>query len=272
MKKEIIKIENKRIIWLAAIVGLLIAITIFGNLGSVSKSASIIADVENLMQSENPQAIYIMRETCTYCELNKTNIESMVNEYGFNYYNVDTTNLSTTDYDKLLRILNISSNDFGTPYLAVVKKGEVKGRLNGLTSYDELFKFLKDNSLIDKKAKTYLNYISYSDYKKVIKSKTNEVIVLATSSCKYCLAEQPVLIDLAKETGAKINYFYLDKNLTSEDVYNEFMNSLTWFSENTKWGTPTTLIVRDGKVVKYLEGYRDLNALKEFYRENEIID
>ena len=94
---------------------------------------------------------------------------------------------------------------------------------------------------------------------------------MATSTCKFCLAEHPVLIDIAKETGAKINYLYLDYMFNSQEEYDEFMSSLKWFEDNTDWGTPTTLIVKNKEVRNYLSGYREKDEVISYYKENGII-
>ena len=269
------KTENRRIFWILGLIVLFVLLMVAANISSSKKSKDVVEDVKTLLNSETAKAIYLYRESddenkdCGWCRLNAYNMKVMVKEYGFEYYGINTNDLSSADLDAILSILKVE--DFGTPYLTVVKGGEVVDTLNGVVGFDEFFKFLKTNKLIASDAKLYLNYISYSDYKKLIKSDSNEVIVLATTSCTYCLAEQQVLIDVAKETGAKINIFYLNKNLTEEKVYNEFMSSLTWFSENTKWGTPTTLVVKNGKVVNTLDGYREAEAIKTFYKDNGII-
>lgn len=262
--------ESKRgyiliVIVLAIVISIIVSVIL-----TVAKSASIIKEVEGVMASNEAKAIYIMRDDCQYCELNKSNMESMKNEYSFEYYNVNTNNLTKKDFNKLLEMLEINTQ-FGTPYLAVVKDGKMQDSLSGLKKYDVLFKFLKDNKLIAAESKLYLNYPTYSEYKKLIASGEKQVFVLAQSTCSYCLAEHPVLIEIAKETGAKINYLYLDYMFNSEEEYNGFMASLDWYKANSNFGTPTTLIVKNSTVRSYLSGYRAKDELIEFYRENGII-
>ncbi len=267
MKK--IKEENKRGLTLLICLGVIILLLVTVIIVDHAKSAKIIKRVEELVNGTEVSAIYLMRDDCKYCTLNKSNMESVVNEYGFEYYNVNTNNLSKSDLNKLLTILNLDG--LSTPYLLVVGNGEVKDSLSGIRSYDMLFNFLKTNKLITEDAKLYLNYPTYKEYKKLIKASERQVFVLATSTCQFCLAEHPVLIEIAKETGAKINYLYLDYMFESQEEYDEFMTSLDWFSENTNWGTPTTLIVKESKVKTSLAGYRPIEEVKAFYKENNII-
>ena len=233
------------------------------------KSHKIVVKIEELLSSEQTSAIYLMREDCTYCVLNKSNMKSVVDEYGFEYYNVDSNDLLSKDLSKVLDLLKIEK--FGTPLLVTVGNGEVISSLSGIHPYNELFDYLKENKLISDEAKLYLNYVSYKDYMKLIEKDEPQVFVLATSVCEYCLAEQSVLMQVAKETGAKINYVYLDNIFDSEEEYNNFMNSLSWFNTNNNWGTPTTLIVKNKVVKNYLSGYRAMDEIIEFYTENGVI-
>nr|MBP3258556.1 hypothetical protein [Bacilli bacterium] len=271
MKKKQINSENKRMYTIFGVLALIIILIIIGVISKNVKSTNIAKKVESLLNSSEAKAIYIMRDGCTYCELNESNMNSIVKEYNFEYYNIDTNDLSEKDLNKIISTLKIDETNFGTPYLVAVKDGEVIGSLNGMKSYKVLFDFLKENELIDKDSKLYLNYPTLSEYKKLIKSGEKEVFILATSTCKFCLAEHPVLIDIAKETGAKINYLYLDYMFNSQEEYDEFMSSLKWFEDNTDWGTPTTLIVKNKEVRNYLSGYREKDEVISYYKENGII-
>ena len=271
MAKINITNENKRMYTLFGVIALIILLIIIGLVYRNVKSANIVKDVEDLLNSSEAKAIYIMRTGCTYCGLNESNINSIVKEYNFEYYNIDTNDLTDKDLNKIISILKIDGENFGTPYLTVVKDGDVVDSLNGMKSYKVLFDFLKENKLISNDSKLYLNYPTLSEYKKLIKSGEKNVFILASSTCKYCLAEHPVLIDIAKETGAKINFLYLDYMFTSQEEYDEFMTSLKWFEEHSDFGTPTTLIVKNSEVRNYLDGYREKEEIIDYYKDNGII-
>lgn len=272
MKEKTKNIENKRIyILLGVTVGIIIAVILSMVYGK-TRSAKLVEGLEKLMASNEPKAVYLMRETCTYCELNKSNMNSIVKEYNFDYYNIDTDNLTKDDYDKVLTMLDIDKANFGTPTLVTVQNNEVVSNFSGLRTYPMLFNYLKENKLIKEDTNLYLNYVTLDTYKDLFNSDKPEVIVLATSYCKFCLAEHPVLIDVAKETNAKINYVYLDYLFENQEQYDEFMGSLSWFSENTNWGTPTTLIVKNNEVIDVLNGYREKKDIIDFYKKNGIIE
>src|SRR5574344_399017 len=273
-KKENIstqKIENKRlfiILDVAVLIGILIGVlAIFGKI----ESSKIIDKVNEALSSDTPQVIYVTKDDCTYCELNATNMDSIKNDYDVQYLNVDISKLTSADFAILSTLLNVDDTSFNTPYLAVVQNNEVKDTLDGIKSYNLLFEFLQNNGIISNDAKLYLNYINYTQYKDLISSSENQIIILASSTCHYCLSEHPILIQIAKDKGVKINYMNLDYAFSSEDEYNEFKTSLSWFNTNTGWGTPTTLIVKNNDVVSSLIGYQTYDKIVSFYSENGMI-
>lgn len=260
--------ENKRLYFILFILFIVIAFFI---LYGIFERSNILKEVENLISSNNPNLIYLMRDDCGYCELNQNNMDLLENDYNLKYYKINTNKLTKNDLAKLLDMLNIDSSKFGTPYMVVVQNGKTIDSLSGLTTYPILFDFLKENSIINETSKLYLNYSNLDEYNKLINSNNDEVIVLALSYCKYCLAEHPVLIDIAKKYNIKINYIYLDYLFSSKDEYDDFLNSLKWYSENEDWGTPTILIVNNKEVKKSLESYRNKDDIIEFFKDNGII-
>ena len=266
--KSLFENETKRLYLLLALLLIIIVFTLFyGRFDG----KNILKEMEDLIESNEPKLIYIIRDGCKYCELNESNITLMENEYNLSYYKIDTAKLTKNDLTKLLEKLDVDAANFGTPYMKVVQNGKSIDSLSGLTSYNILFDFLKNNNLINSSAKLKLNYPDLSNYNRLINSTNDEVIVLATSYCPYCLKEHPVLVDIANKYNIKINYVYLDYLFNSKEEYDEFLTSLKWFSENEDWGTPTMLIVNNKEVKKSLENYRSEADIVAFLKDNGII-
>lgn len=263
--------ESKRLFITLGVIVLVVVALVVTSIFGKTKSKNIILEVERLLKQESTSAIYIMRDDCSYCNLNKSNME-LISNYGLNYYNVNTNELTSDDLDELMNMLGIDPNNFGTPDFYIVGNGIVIDKLSGLSTFPELFNIVKKYELIPSDSKLYLNYVTdYDSYKKVIKSNENEIIVLASSTCTYCLSEHPILNEIAKETGAKINYMYLDRAIKSQEEYDKFMSSMTWFNNNSDFGTPTTLIVKNKEVVSELSGYRTNDEMVSFLKDNGII-
>ena len=263
--------ESKRLFIALGVIVLVIVALVVTSIFGKTKSKNTVLEVERLIKQESISAIYIMRDDCSYCKLNKSNMD-LISEYGLNYYNVNTNELTSDDLNQIINMLGIDPNNFGTPDFYIVGNGVVMDKLSGLSIFPELFKLVKKYELIPSDSELYLNYVTdYDSYKKVIKSNENALIVLASSTCTYCQSEHPILSEIAKETGAKINYMYLDRAILSQEEYDKFMGSMTWFNDNSDFGTPTTLIVKNKEVVSELSGYRTKDEMISFLKDNEII-
>lgn len=263
--------EFKRLGLLVGILAIIAIIFIISYISSYKASQQMLAKVLELKASADEQIIYLIKDGCQYCELNQSNMDELKSRYGISYYEVDISKLFDSDYNRLLTELDIDKSNFGTPTLVITKNNEVQDFVVGTKGFDTFFYTLQQNNLIDKDAKLLLNYVDYDEYNELIKSDQNQALILASSTCHFCLSERPILDEIVEEYGIKLNWIYLDEILSTEDIYNEFMSSLDWFVQNQNWGTPTTLIIKNGQVESVLSGYRSKDDLISFYKQNNII-
>lgn len=101
---------------------------------------------------------------------------------------------------------------------------------------------------------TKLDPSSYSDAMKefyeYFNSKELALIVFASSECSYCVAQEPIVENI--DESYDIKYLYMDYlELGSEDEINKVVEELGL----TSGSTPTSVVVKDGKVVKTWVGY-----------------
>ncbi len=95
-------------------------------------------------------------------------------------------------------------------------------------------------------------------------SKELKVIFFARTSCSYCSLEKPILKQIASDYD--IDYYNIDTDeLTSTEVQ-EIMSAL-----GISGSTPTTVIVKEGKVVATNTGYLDGKPYVEFFIKNGIL-
>lgn len=269
------KTELKRSAIIIGFISLMLLILLGYSLNIIRKSANMVKTVEETLASNEPKMIYIKRDGCTYCTLNENNMESMKKEYNIEYLEINSSNLKQKDLDKILELLKVDTSTFGTPYTFIVQNNDVTATLDGIKGYDELFNFLQENKIINSDATLTLNYINYDEYKEIIKATENQIIVLASSTCHYCLSERPILDEIATEYNVKINWMYLDNAFTDgkeQSEYEDFKTTLSWYNDNSSWGTPTTLIVKDSNVVAALSGYRTKDEIIKFYKQNGLIN
>lgn len=266
------KTENKRLAILLGFVGIMVLVGVISAIVTNAKVSKTMQSVRDAVSGESTKAIYIEKTGCSYCELNQTNIDGMKDNYGVQFIDINLSDLNDKNMNELKALLKLK--ELSTPTLVIVGNNEVKETSIGLTSYSGLFKILQKHSLVNENQKLILNYVDYNNYKNLIKSKEPQIIVLAASTCHYCLSEHPILEKIATEKKLKINYMYLDENFGTEadkTKYAEFQKSMTWFSENSNWGTPTTLIVKEGKVLNALSGYHSYEDVVKFFTDNGLI-
>ena len=190
----------------------------------------------------------------------------MKNRYGFDYVDINIDEISDKNLDKILAALQVT--DLGTPYLAIVSNGQVVDVQNGYADYDAVFEFLKENSVIASDAELLLNYIDVKEYNKLVKSKEASVIVVGQSTCSYCVKAKVILNEVASKNDIEINY--LNLSYMTEDDYADFTSSFEYFQSDS-WGTPVTMIVKNGKIVDKLEQLVTEEEYIEFFTKNGVL-
>ena len=108
--------------------------------------------------------------------------------------------------------------------------------------------------------------LSLDDYLKLIKSDKKSIILIARPTCSFCQMFTPVLKQAKEEMKLEVNYFNTD-TIADEDTANKFYSSLDYLKTD-EWGTPLTLIVKDGKIIDKNNGYVELKEIKEFFKKN----
>ena len=128
-------------------------------------------------------------------------------------------------------------------------------------------------------------YIELDEYLKYLNDSEARIIYVARPDCSYCQMESPIVKKLASKYN--LTLYYLDTtNFVEHDedgkvvydsegyaVYSEdgkkFMASAEVY--NNGWGTPNTIIVKDGKIVDGIYGYVEESELKTLFKNNGFI-
>jgi len=260
--------ENKKLIIMGIIIVLVIALIPVVSLINNMKSEKIYNEFKELMNADKLQLIYIGRDDCSYCNLFDPELELITEEYGVDYLYINTNELQKKHYTQVLEDLEINPDDFGTPYITVTKDGKKVGEQSGYVSEDVLFEFLKKQGLISEEESLPLNYLDYEKYSKLVASTNKELIVIAQTGCNACIATRPILYNIAKEYGVKINY--LNVAMLDQESATAFQSSLDYFSQNSI-STPTMLVVSNNNVVDSLAGAASEETFISFLQENGYI-
>lgn len=254
--------EKKKTIWVVIGVIAVIAVAIIvSNLAEASRRPYLnkisISDYQKLLKGKDNSYVYIGKNNCTNCDTLDANLSTIATnlDVKFNYINVD--NLSTSDYDKLVKSSDYFNSNWTYPALLVVKNNTIKSYNGTLSDYEAVTNFLLEL----KSATEKLHNITVSQYLDIFNADKKAYIYIGRTSCSHCQDFNPVLTKIVNETGIYINYINLDK-VTSEEDITKLTQSNSVLSGD--WGTPTMLIVQNKQVLDSNIGFATYSYIKAF--------
>ena len=260
--------EKKKITVLISVMAAIILLIVVGSFYESAKSKKYLKDFYSAFKSDEGKLVMIGRDDCGWCQLFKPNLDYISEKYGFDFLYVNTNKLTSSVLKKLLKDINVSESDFGTPLTLYVKGGSVVDSISGYADETVLFDFLKNYKLVSADSKLPLNYIDYNGYKGVAKSTENKILVLGQTTCQYCIKSKLILNKIVDNYGILINYLDIT-NLTSEER-EKLPKYISYLSDN-EWGTPLTLIVKNGEVIDSANGMLDYDSFVKLFKDNGFI-
>jgi len=284
MQKNLLKEKKKMIGYIVLsliLVGLIIWLVFKdlrkNNVIGSPESNGIIKEFNEVYNSKDIEIVYYASSTCGYCELQKPILETIAEDYDLKYYSIDSNELGIKQRKEVLEKLGI---EHATPTIVIVKNGEVLDTQVGYTEGSELIEFFKKNKILKEdaeySAEKYISFINYEEYEEIIDNDDTNIVVIGQTACSHCIAFKPTINSVAEDYDITINYLNLTK-LSSEE-YNKFSDSLIKikynepeFVESGKFGTPLTLIIKDGKVTNYISGQRTYSQLTRELKKSNII-
>ena len=182
--------------------------------------------------------------------------------------------VSNSDLKKIKKDLKSDKVSYDDASLVIVEKGKViDGMDDKLDNSDNIYKFMKDAGF----AKFACDATSDSDYENLSKLTYDQygclynsddpfVVIITQSTCSYCAQFLPVINDYAGENNIPV--YFLEIDTMDQEDSQKVLSSLSYFDENSNWGTPLTLAIKDKTVVTQLNGYTDDTAtLDNFFKE-----
>ncbi len=260
--------EKKKLIILFGIVLATILLIVIGSIYESVNSKKYLDSFYSALNGSENKLVMIGRDNCSWCQLFHPTLDSMKDTYNFDYIYVNTNELTSGVMNKMLKDINVDPNEFGTPLTVVVKDGTVVDSLNGYVDEVQLLDFLKKYDFAPEDAKLPLNYINYNEYKKILKSSDTNILVIGQTTCTYCIKAKPILSQIASDKNVKINY--LNVTELSDEEKTKFNDSLDYLSKN-EWGTPLTLILKNGEVIDSANGLLDYDGYVELFQNNSLI-
>lgn len=277
-KKKTIIFTGGILIVAIVLVGLLVVGKLKEN-GTITSSESekIMSKFNEYYNSKEKKVIYYASTTCAWCKLQTPILETIAEDYDMDYLYVDTSKLSDNQRNEVAKKLGI---EVSTPTTVIVENKKVIDVAVGYTDPKVYVPFFSSNGLIPEDA-TYskeknLTFINYDEYETLISDKQTHVIVIGQTTCSHCIAIKPALNLIAGDYDLTINYLNLTE--MSEEEYNNFSESLKNIEYNDKdfvekgsFGTPLTLIVKNGKVSSYISGERSKSQLVKEFKKAGLI-
>lgn len=101
-----------------------------------------VSEYLDLYNSDGLSIVLLSKESCSYCQIAIPIIENIIYEKGININHIDVGNMNSDDTSKLIGSDDYFSEGYGTPLLLLVGNGEIKDKIEGLStksSYMEFF-------------------------------------------------------------------------------------------------------------------------------------
>ena len=241
------------------------------------QSEKIYSEFEKKFNSNKRTVIYYASSDCGYCTLQTPILNTISEDYDMDYYYIDSSKLSLNHKNKILKALKIKH---ATPTTVVVENGKVIDTKVGYTPGQEYVEFFIKSGMLEKgaeySAEKNITFIDYDEYKEVLSNEDLSVVVIGQTTCSHCIAFKPALNSVAGEYDITINY--LDLTDLSEEENDKFFENLKGlgyndpdYLEDGSFGTPTTFIIENGKIINYLSGEMTTSQLVKQLKKNNVI-
>ena len=200
----------------------------------------------------------------------KSNLNNVATESGIGIYYL-SNDISKEDLEKIQKDLKYKDKAFEEDVLLVLDKDKVINyKENVFSNKDDIYNFLDEAGALSfacgiKSSEDYENLgeADYEDYECLLNSDKPFALVIAQTTCSYCHEFAPIIDEYALNNDIPVYIIYLDK--ISSDEVNE-LTSLAYFNENSNWGTPLTLGIKNKEVVANISGYTDDESrIDEFF-------
>ena len=135
------------------------------------------------------------------------------------------------------------------------------GSSSSASSVEEESNSIKDSEKAD------LTSIGIDQYLELLKGSEASVIYIGGPTCSHCVIQKPIMEHLVYKYGVKVNYLNTDD--LDDDGISKLQSSNEYFSEG--WGTPLTLVVKDGDIKDKASGETSIADLVSMFEKYDLI-
>lgn len=201
-------------------------------------------DIDEKMKEDTIHIFYLSRPTCHYCTLLEPITETLKQEYNLNYDHINVDQYSNNQLEKMIKKFGVNPSNFGTPYIAITKNGQVLEELNGYADENVVFEFFQKAGVIPKEATLSFDYIDYPIFQNLWKSEEKQCIMIGETGNESVKARNQ-LKPLIQENQLLIHYMDIAETNTNEN-YAKFLEMIGYSNEPTY---PILMIVQNGTII-----------------------
>lgn len=137
--------------------------------------------------------------------------------------------------------------------------------------------YLSNLYLVNKRSENKISFVSEikENELKSYLDETHEIIIyMSESKNKENDKLEEELKKYTQKNNLEDKYLYLDLSMVSSNFYNEFyVNYINEaYKGNFKIKDPTIIYIKNKKVESYNNNIKDINDIKKFFYENEVIE
>ena len=110
-----------------------------------------------------------------------------------------------------------------------------------------------------------LHQLTYKEFKEKVDNDDEFVFIVERASCSHCVTYMPIAKKFAEDN--KVPMYYVDTDTFSEEEFIDFEDSIDFFDDNERWGTPTTIVLAGKETVYFLAGTAKSEDLETIYDE-----
>lgn len=125
-----------------------------------------------------------------------------------------------------------------------------------------VFAIIAGSVIENGKSKKYLK-----DFYSAFNGEESKLVMIGRDNCGWCQLFHPSLDFMSKKYG--FDYLYVDTNKLTSSVFNKLLKDISVDSKS--FGTPLTVVVKNGEVVDSLNGFTDETDLLDFLKKNDFV-
>lgn len=125
----------------------------------------------------------------------------------------------------------------------------------------------EESSKIKDSEKKDLTSINIDEYLSLLDGSEAAVIYIGRPTCSHCQIQKPIMEHIVYKYDVKIHYLNTDE--LDDDGISKLQSSDEYFSEG--WGTPLTLVVKDGSIKDKASGESSTTDLVEMFKKYDLI-